>query len=258
MSTIIAFALFVLLPLSTVGCATAIWPAKVYHNPTYSLGSYRTFSFNLSVTANVLEDKGRERIIKLLGKSGYKYVEDKETADFIVEERTQWEERIGYTPQRVEYTPVRTQTAIIYIPSYTPERPYIYYDFSADLTFYDRVSRAKIYEANTAGTTSFLDMGEIYQDLIRQGNLPVAGVGATPSGTAGATGPPQAKASYKVYTTRYSKIYHRAGCPALGAEPQRYSPGAPPPGLGAEELVEFKSPEEASTAGASACQRCKP
>src|SRR3989338_11110212 len=113
---------------------------------------------------------------------------DKETADFIVEERTQWEERIGNTPQRVEYTPVRTQTGFIYLSSYTPERPYIYYDFSADLTFYDRVSRAKIYEANTAGTTSFLDMGEIYQDLIRQGNLPVAGGGATPSGTAGGTG----------------------------------------------------------------------
>lgn len=240
MSTIIAFALFVLLPLSSVGCATATWPAKVYHSPTYSLGSYRTFSFNLPVTANILEDKGRERIIKLLGKSGYKYVEDKEFADFIVEERTQWEERIGYTPQRVEYTPIRTQTGFIYLPSYTPERPYIYYDFSADLTFYDRVSREKIYEANTSGTTSYLDLAEIYQDLIKQGNLPVAG--AMPRGTAAAAGPPPAKASYKVYTTRYSKIYHRAGCPELGAE----------------ELVEFKSPEEASTAGASACQRCKP
>lgn len=255
MTTIITLILFVLLTLSP-GCTTATWPAKVYHSPTYSLGSYRTFSFNLSVTANILEDKGRERIVKLLEKSGYKYVEDKEVADFIVEERTQWEERIGYTPQRVEYTPIRTQTGFIYLPSYTPERPYIYYDFSADLTFYDRVSKAKIYEANTAGTTSSLDMGEIYQDLIRQGNLPVAG--AVPRGTTAVTVPPPAKASYKVYTTRYSKIYHRAGCPALGAEPQYYSPGAPPPGPGAEELVEFKSPEEASTAGASACQRCKP
>ncbi|MDI6760704.1 MAG: hypothetical protein QMD05_07735, partial [Candidatus Brocadiaceae bacterium] len=49
--------------------------------------------------------------------------------------------------------------------------------------------------------------------------------------TAASAGPPQPKVSYKVYTTRYSKIYHKAGCPALGAEPQCYSPGAPPPGL---------------------------
>ncbi|MFN3466910.1 MAG: hypothetical protein ACK4WF_04310, partial [Candidatus Brocadiales bacterium] len=101
---------------------------------------------------------------------------------------------------------------------------------------------------STEGTASYLDPGEIYGDLMKQGNLPVS-LGRARVLT---TGP------YKVYTTKHSKIYHKAGCPALGAEPQRYSPGAPPLGLGAEGLIEFKSPGEAVEAGASACQTCKP
>lgn len=210
----------------------ATWPGRVYQNPTLPLSNYHTFSFSLPVTANILEDKAREKIIKLLEKNGYKYVEDKETADFVVEEKILWEEKIGYTPPRVEYTPVYTRTTIIYLPSYIPERPYTYYDFYASLTFYDRASQEKIYEGKTEGTTSSLDLGEIYQDLIKQSNLPLS-LGKAKVST---------KESYKVYTTRHSKIYHMAGCPELGAE----------------ELIEFGSAKEASDAGASACPKCRP
>ena len=232
MSAPAVFILFTLLPFYLWGCAMATWTGRVYQNPTHSLSNYRTFSVTLPVTANVMEDKAREKIIKLLEKKDYKYVEAKETADFMVEERLQWEEKIGYTPPRVEYTPLYTRTTTIYIPSYIPERPYTYYEFSASLTFYDGGSHEKIYEGNTEGTTSYLDPEEIYRDLIKQGNLPVS-LGRAKVLT---------KESYKVYTTRNSKIYHRAGCPELGAE----------------ELIEFRSAEEAGEAGASACQRCKP
>ncbi len=224
--------MFILLVFSYGGCATTTWPARVYHNPTLPLSNYRTFSFDIPVTANILEDKGREKIVKLLEKNGYRYVEDREAADFIVEESTQWEEKIGYTPPRVQYTPFYTHTSIIYIPSYVPERPYIYYDFYASLTFYDRASHEKIYEGDAGGTTSYLDLGEIYEDIIRQSNLPLS-VGRVKVLT---------KEAYRVYATRRSKIYHRAGCPELEGE----------------ELIEFKSPEEAGEAGATACQRCRP
>lgn len=224
--------LFVVFSLTFGGCAMATWPAKVYQNPTYTLSSYRTFSFALPVTANILEDKAREEIIELLEKNGYKYVVDKEDADFIVEERTLWEEKVGYTPSTVEYTPVYTHTTVIYIPRYIPGRPYTYYDFQTTLTFYDRISQEKIYEGETEGTTSSLDLGEIYRDLIKQSNLPISLGQAKPL----------TKETYKVYAPRYSKTYHRAGCPELGSE----------------ALVEFQSAEEASKAGATACQRCKP
>ena len=231
MTTIATFIFFVLLTLSS-GCAMATWPGRVYQNPALPLSNYHTFSFTLPVTANIMEDRAREKVIKLLEKKGYKYVEDKEAADFVVEERLQWEEKMGYTPPRVEYTPIYTRTSIIYIPSYIPERPYTYYEFSASLTFYDGVSHEKIYEGSTEGTASYLDPGEIYGDLMKQGNLPVS-LGKARAFT---------RESYKVYTTRYSRIYHKAGCPELGAE----------------GLIEFKSPEEAVEAGASACQRCRP
>jgi hypothetical protein len=232
MSAFWVFILLVFLPLSSGGCAMATWPAKVQHHPTLSLSNYRTFSFSLPVTANVLEGEAREEIIKLLGKGGYRYVEDKERADFVVEERVLWEEKMGYTPPSVRYTPMYTPTTIIYVPTYIPERPYTYYDFYASLTFYDRVSQERIYEGKIEGTTSYLDLAEIYRDLIQQSHLPLSTGQARPL----------KKEVYKVYTTRYSRVYHRAGCPELGAE----------------GLIEFQSAEEASGAGAIACGRCNP
>lgn len=232
MPTSIVFLLLALLPLFSGGCAMATWPATVYKNPNFSLKNYNTFSFTLPVTANVMEDKTREKMIKLLEKNGYKYVENKETADFLVEEKSLWEEKTSYTAPRVEYTPLYTGATVIYIPTYVPERPYTYYQFFASLTFYDRISKEKIYEGNIEGTTSYLDLEEVYRDLIKQSNLPLsAGQAKAPI-----------KESYKVYTARNSKIYHRAGCPELGTE----------------ELLEFNSAEEAKNAGGRACQRCRP
>jgi hypothetical protein len=232
MTKIVRFALFVLLALYSGGCATASWPAKVYRDPALSLSNYYTFSFTLPFTANIVEEEGRDKIIKLLEQNGYKYIEDRDTADFVVEEKCHWEEKEGYTPSRMEYTPIYTRTTIIYIPSYVPGQPYIYYEFHATLTFYDRASQRKIYEGATEGTTVSLDLGDIYQDIIKQSNLPVS-LGKT---RVLATEP------YKVYANRDSKVYHRAGCPELGAE----------------GLIEFKSPEEAIAAGALSCPKCSP
>ncbi|HHT9120906.1 MAG TPA: DUF4136 domain-containing protein [Candidatus Hypogeohydataceae bacterium YC41] len=232
MPRITMLALFVFFPLAFAGCAMTSWPAKVYRNPNLPLSNYSTFSFALPVTANIMEDQARDKIIKLLEKNGYRYLEDKESADFIADEKFLWEEKVGYTPARVEYTPLYTQTSVIYIPRYFPERPYTYYDFSASVTFYDRVSQEKIYEGKTEGSASSLDPEEIFQAIIKQSNLPISlGKPKTPP-----------KESYKVYTTKFSKIYHRAGCPELGTE----------------ELIEFKNPEEAQEAGGTPCQKCKP
>lgn len=226
------FMIMLLTLVSFAGCATTSWPARVYKDPALSLSNYYTFSFALPFTANIVEDEGRDKIIKLLEQNGYKYIEDREAADFVVEEKCQWEEREGYTPSRMEYTPIYTRTTIIYIPSYVPGQTYTYYEFHASLTFYDRASQRKIYEGETGGTTMTLDLGDIYQDIIKQSNLPVSLGKARVLATE----------TYKVYADRDSKVYHRAGCPELGTE----------------GLIEFNSPEEAIEAGALPCPKCKP
>ncbi len=222
--------LIVLLPLA-FGCAMANWPAKVYHNPTVTLSNYHTFSFTLPFTANIIEEEGREKIIKLLEKNGYKYIENKETADFLVEEKSLWEAKTGFTPSRVEYAPLYTGTTFIYIPTYIPQRPYTYYEFYTTLTFYDRYSNEKIYEGKTEGTSSYLDIGEIYEDLVKQSNLPLSLGHSKVHGT-----------EQKVYARQNSKIYHKAGCPDLGTE----------------GLIEFTSAEEADNAGGIRCPKCNP